>query len=513
MNSREIALKITIDPTQRDRATVLLTKMCGSTVSSDVAFNPSALDALARFDVTQHLTSDGLSCGAQLSQAFLTPELLDALSEQLADPAPKRIRFDFNEAPALYSWPWELLPHPKEPGEFLALDPALTIFREIDSTQTNVRSHPPERTRPSVLFVCASPRDLTVLDFSAEIRALRNYAAVNGMDVTVIESATLAKVRKAARAEKPTVFYFSGHAAARSEGGLATTSFALLNASGLSEYVSWKKLQRALGTQAPIVVILNGCDSLGSAGQALMPSVVATIFGWGTRSVVGFRNRARVDVANTLAREFFRGFISSDPIDASVASARRRDHANNSGELHWANYILYSRNPEPPEGMVVAPREAHRVFSAFLLAEDTRYDGLAADLRAIIYLVAAALFGLAIFGIALAMWRESGANVRRGDFAGAGIIVVAGLGVLIAGLIGRDNVLSFVTTRISGLQLAVNRLAGLASDVVANRYHIGAISLIVQKMLVINAFYAAFRRRVREEIWRLSALLRGPPHG
>ncbi len=468
---------------------------------SQACLSTSVLAQTASFDLTANPTAAGLLVGQQLLDALL-PVPLSAETQKVLNSGPATLLLDFCLAQHLHAYPWELLADPRNPGEFLLLDPGVTMVRMVKETGVK----PPRLREPGILYANASPRNLTPLDLSSEVSSVEAFAASNGLEVCILRDATERLVMDRLRAGEVALFYFSGHGRVQpSASGHQDAEIALVK-DRKYRLALWSSVREMLRSSGPSVVLLNACNLLGNGSGAAAPSIVSSLCDSGVRSVVGFRNPARADIAHALANELMLGFLASDRIDDLVSNARLYASSLRQSDLHWANIILFSSNTEPMTELRAPPRQEHIFYRGI---RDDLSNGKEQANREITIGIYAAL----IFFILLAVWWAwtCPSCSSKSDLGLWSSFVVAMLGLVafFTGIVARQNIMAFAKLQVDGLDYAVRGLVSLLNNRARNRAAIVGISHVAWTIANLRFFDAAFGRRARDHLSRLFAILMG----
>jgi hypothetical protein len=309
----------------------------------------------------------------------------------------------------------------------------------------------------NIVFACSSPKGLTQLDFRPEIRAVKEFESANGINVGWATSGRFPDLSAAVEQGYPAIFYYTGHARAEVKSGVATTYLKLTKADGTADDTPWPEIQRLFSRKMPLIVVLNACDSASNGGHALIPQVVAACLGMSsTRSFIGFRNKASTDIGALLARELMNGLLAADSIDELVATTRREAANLKRPVVDWANYLLYSDDPDQVAELAPEPLRAARFFGD--LAEDdgnfkSKVTGLWTKL-----LVGPCIL---LILIGLAPWGRNAlglANVGQGQLIEFGLLAAGGALCLFFGLFGLQKIEDFLVMRIRGVRLVLRGL-------------------------------------------------------
>lgn len=251
----------------------------------------------------------------------------------------------------LQNLPWELLYHPED-RRFLALDPRLPVVRSMD-TPHPLRVLPP--TPPlRVLIAMANPPDTPPLALTAERKKIEErLSGIDQLAPTVLERTTRRELRRYLRSGHFHIVHFMGHGVGfdpdKGEGALLLESpedWALpLSATGFAEFFQ--------GIEAPLLVVLNACETAASAeGVDPVRSVAASLVIAGLPAVLAQRAPIQDDAALILAEELYLQLAQGSPIEAAVAEARLALRSERESTTAWAIPSLFLR-PLPAEALPV----------------------------------------------------------------------------------------------------------------------------------------------------------------
>lgn len=242
---------------------------------------------------------------------------------------------------AVAALPWELLYDPAR--GFLALDGRTPVVRflEVDA---------PHRVQPirgalRVLVVLASPRGLPPLDLARERAAVESWRRTGGVEVEVLERATLDALGERLRRRRYHVLHFTGHGdyLAGEEGGVLCFE----RADGTAEPIDSEVLGALLGKCPSVrLVVLNACSSgrmPRREGRDPYAGVASALVRAGAPAVVAMQFPISDRAAVRFCTDFYRWLAEGDPIDAAVADGRLGIRREVGSGIEWAAPVLHLR--------------------------------------------------------------------------------------------------------------------------------------------------------------------------
>lgn len=348
-------------PPGRLRARVLNSPAGEASVDFDVPFTPLELENfLLKLGVPRSgLRGDGASnsstaktFGVRLFDAVFSGDVRRALdmSRAIAGKDGVRIRLQVGDGADLAAMPWEFL-YDTGTDTHLGLDLDTRLVRYLPvpgAAHTDVVG---DRLR--VVVAIASPADLPALDVAGERDALTRAlsGAEVGVDLEVLEHATLSGLHESIQRIEPHVIHFLGHGGfdeATHEGHLFFED----------EYrhsvgVEADRFATLLASRDSIrLVVLNACEGgrvaadqpFGGVAQSLvrrhLPAVIAMQFPISDRAAVAFS----ASLYTSLARGI--------PIDSACSEGRLAVYADGN-DSEWATPVLYLR---ATDGVLFTPR-------------------------------------------------------------------------------------------------------------------------------------------------------------
>jgi hypothetical protein len=287
--------------------------------------------------------------GGQLYRALfrddLEVNLLRSLSEAAAQGAGLRIRLRLSDTPELAELPWEFL-YDQTRNRFLSLSDRtpLVRFLEVPDPPRPLRVIPPLH----VLVMISSPSDYPQLDIEQEWiklhTALGPLEQASQVQVTRLETATLAALRQRLRRADWHVLHFIGH------GGFDPQThdgvLALEDQMGRSRLVSGQDLGVLLHDHDPLrLVVLNACEGARADPSDTFAGTAQSLIQQGVPAVVAMQFEITDPAAITFASELYAAVADSYPLDAAMAEARKAIWADGN-QIEWATPVLHLRAPD-----------------------------------------------------------------------------------------------------------------------------------------------------------------------
>ncbi len=246
----------------------------------------------------------------------------------------------------LQELPWELLRRP-ETRQYLGLSHRQPIVRHLSVPQTLKAVSRPELLR--VLLVAASPSGLTPLNLERERKNLREaLKKVEGVEVTEVESPTLAGLREAFRRQEIHVLHFMGH------GGFAGGAGVLYfeTHDGTADPVCGEDLiQKLVDFPTLRLVVLNTCESAragdqGEDGGDPFAGVAQALILAGVPAVVAMRLPVSDNASIAFSQTFYNRLATKDPVDVAVAEGRQEMHSVNREGFEWSIPVVFLQRPD-----------------------------------------------------------------------------------------------------------------------------------------------------------------------
>jgi hypothetical protein len=287
--------------------------------------------------------------GGQLYRALfhddLEINLLRSLSEATAQRAGLRIRLRLSDTPELAELPWEFL-YDKTRNRFLCLSDRtpLVRFLEVPDPPRPLTVSPPLH----VLVMIASPSDYPHLDVEQEWTKLRTALApleqASQVQVTRLETATLAALRQQLRRADWHVLHFIGHGGfdPQTQDGVLV----LEDQIGRGRLVSGQDLGVLLHDHDPLrLVLLNACEGARADPSDPFAGTAQSLIQQGIPAVVAMQFEITDPAAISFASELYAAIADSYPLDAALAEARKAIWAEGN-QVEWATPVLHLRAPD-----------------------------------------------------------------------------------------------------------------------------------------------------------------------
>lgn len=255
-----------------------------------------------------------------------------------------RLRLRLNDAPTLTDLPWEFLFDTLH-NHFLAYSTTTPLVRYLDLPQGGgpLAVAPPLK----ILVMIANPRDYGYEPLNVEAewqkvqRALADLEGQGLVEVTRLETATLAALQRQLRRDQYHIFHFVGH------GGFdeASQSGVLLleDETGRSRTVSGYYLGALLRDHFSLrLALLNACEGARTSRVDPFAGVAQHLVQQGIPAVIAMQFEITDGAAITLAHEFYGAVADGYPVDAALSEARKALYAAEN-DIEWGTPVLYMR--------------------------------------------------------------------------------------------------------------------------------------------------------------------------
>jgi WD40 repeat protein len=287
--------------------------------------------------------------GGRLYRALFHDELevnlLRSLSEATAKGAGLRIRLRLSDTPELAELPWEFL-YDQTRNRFLGLSDRtpLVRFLEVPDPPRPLPVRPPLQ----ILGMIASPSDYPRLDVEQEWTKLRAALAPLEQDgqvnITRLESASLAALRQRLRRADCHVLHFVGHGGfdPHTQDGVLV----LEDQTGRGRLISGQDLGVLLHDHNPLrLVVLNACEGARADPSDPFAGTAQSLIQQGIPTVVAMQFEITDPAAISLASELYAAVADGYPLDAALAEARKAIWADGN-QIEWATPVLHLRAPD-----------------------------------------------------------------------------------------------------------------------------------------------------------------------
>jgi hypothetical protein len=313
--------------------------------------------------------------GGQLYRALfhdqLEVNLLRSLSEAAAKGAGLRIRLRLSDTPELAELPWEFL-YDQTRNRFLSLSDRTPLVRylEVSDPPRPLTVSPPLQ----ILVMIASPSDYPQLDVEQEWTKLRTALApleqANQVQVTRLETATLAALRRQLRRADWHVLHFIGHGGfdPQTQDGVLV----LEDQTGRSRLVSGQDLGVLVHDHDPLrLVVLNACEGARADPNDPFAGTAQSLIQQGIPAVVAMQFEITDPAAIGFASELYTAVADGYPLDAALAEARKAIWADGN-QVEWATPVLHLRAPDgrifnvapTPATAPIPPRPARKAATS-----------------------------------------------------------------------------------------------------------------------------------------------------
>jgi hypothetical protein len=325
----------------------------GASVHSAGAGRHVAVEPTARAPALDGWSAKDL--GAALFEAVFSGPVGSLLDHSLGslgrdDPTGLRIKLMLDLADPvqkeLHGLPWELL-YRARTGDLLGLSRRTPVVRYLELPRPVPPAERPETLR--VLVVAAQPEGVAGLDLARECRDLAALAgSVNGLEVDLVEPASLGALRRALLEREAHVVHFMGHGRLEPETGRGL--LVLERPDGRAEPVAADALAAVLKDFPSVrLVVLNACETAraggGGVGQSFTGLAPALMQG-GLAAVLAMQLPISDAGAIELSEAFYRRLAAGDPVDVAATEARQAMHAHAPGSAEWAVPVLFLRVPD-----------------------------------------------------------------------------------------------------------------------------------------------------------------------
>ena len=284
--------------------------------------------------------------GARLYDALFGGEVGTCFRRSLdaadAKNAGLRVRLRLGRAPQLSDVPWEYL-YTTSLRQFLVLSTRTPVVRYLEQP----RSVTPLQVVPplQVLVAVSAPANLATLDVDAEVRRVRASLAdlerSGQVRLTILESATLAELRRALRRGTYHVLHFIGHGgfnSATHEGMLAFE-----DEHRMAHLVSGTDLATMIHDHRTLrLVLLNACEGARQSPADPLGGVAQSLVMQGIPAVVAMQFEITDAAATIFSTEFYSAIADGYPIDAALAEARVAVFSSHN-DVEWGTPVLYLR--------------------------------------------------------------------------------------------------------------------------------------------------------------------------
>jgi hypothetical protein len=241
--------------------------------------------------------------------------------------------------------PWEFLNDVVDQDHvFLNLSEDTPLVRDLDVEKPPepLPFQPPLR----VLVVIANPRGSAALNLDKEKEIIqKTFAELEGVEMKILEPATLGKLLDELDLEDYHVLHYMGHGDFdEEEGGVLL----LEREDGGQDAVSGSRLAGILRDQADTVrlIFLNACKTATSSQEGARDpfgGVATSLIKAGIPAIVAMQFPITDDAAIVFSRTFYHRIVHGKPVDTAVAQARKYLNNTQPGTREWATPVLFMR--------------------------------------------------------------------------------------------------------------------------------------------------------------------------
>ncbi len=284
---------------------------------------------------------------------------------------------DTPDSTLLQTLPWELL-HCEESRDFLARSVLTPVVRQlvIPWASSSLAKDPPERLR--ILIAIAAPRGTDPLDTADEQgRILQAWCEREQVEVDLLPSATLTRLRETVRSRHYHVFHFIGHGTFQNgEGAL------LFETSDGGEHpVSGTLLAETLRESRELrLAFLNACETgiMGSRpGEDPMLGAAAALIRRGLPAVIANQFPISDSAARTFSEAVYRSLARGSSLDAAVGDGRFAIYQEDTSSWEWITPVLFTAQSSSDVFRPIVKRQASpqdRLSEASRLLADKSYE-------------------------------------------------------------------------------------------------------------------------------------------
>lgn len=242
------------------------------------------------------------------------------------------------------SLPWELT-FQASTGSFLGLDPTNSIVRYLDLERAARGVQFDQTIR--VLVADARPRGVSMLDLDEEKkRLIAVLEEAEGVEVTHLEGATAARLRRSLVREKPHVLHFMGHGFSDPSSGWG--GLVLETEGGEADELGGHDLRDLFQGDSDLsLVVLNACDTArpGSVDQPFA-GAAAGLAHAGIPAVVAMQFPISDRAAIVFSEAFYETLASGAGVGEAVVEGRMAIHLTDRESLEWITPVLFMRGGE-----------------------------------------------------------------------------------------------------------------------------------------------------------------------
>ena len=250
-----------------------------------------------------------------------------------------RIKLEFEENQTeLERWPWEYLFCP-DTGTFLAARSDIVLIRHVPLKNVErIRSLLIDDPIVKILFVAASPKGLTPVQYRSVLDALKELAKMHSkIKLTSLTSpksdpmnrssmrsmATFDEFIKQLTKLNPHIIHFIGHGRYKDENDQQSGQLAFLAENGSVDWVDDIDFATRLAVIRPLrLVFLQACESAASNPYEAISGVTGYLAYQNIPALVAMQYRVENQVANIFAQAFYHALADDKEVDAAVQAGR-----------------------------------------------------------------------------------------------------------------------------------------------------------------------------------------------
>ncbi|MFJ8430823.1 CHAT domain-containing protein [Kitasatospora sp. NPDC094019] len=275
--------------------------------------------------------------GDALRAADLLEPWLDAIRKCHDDGRPARTLLDIL-CPRLRTLPWELVAVPGDAAPLCVRPgPGCTFTRLLRPASAVTDTWLPPLHLPLRLLVVIGDTDPRLLA-DQEVGRIRARLAVpfGEWHIEVVRTPTSAELATALRDITPHVLHFIGHQ--ERDGG--DPGALTVRPHGQEPWaVTGATVHGLLTAHVPSLVVLNACDTAGSATESLLTALLSA----GVTAVVGMSGGIGSTPAGCFSEEFYAALGRAETVDRAVLAARHAMLRADLDGVDWARPVLAVR--------------------------------------------------------------------------------------------------------------------------------------------------------------------------
>ena len=271
--------------------------------------------------------------------------LRSSISETIEKDVGLRLRLRLVGVPELSELPWEFL-YMRTHNQFVSLSTYTPVVRYFEL---------PEKIRPlqvssplRILVVISSPTDFPPLDVDREwsnvCAALQGLVDRNLVELKRLEAPRLTQLDRYLTENQVHILHFIGHGGFNNDSQSGELIFQ--DGQGRGRNVSAEQIGTILNAHRSLrLVVLNACDGARANRTDPFAGTAQTLIQQGIPAVIGMQFEITDDAAIAFSGEFYSSVAIGEPIDRSLADARRAIYADGN-QVEWATPVLYMRSPD-----------------------------------------------------------------------------------------------------------------------------------------------------------------------